>query len=184
MTSAKKLISAVSKIAAIVIIVIVVAIGAVAAYEYSGQQTTQSGTLVCSTCTVCNNCFVNEPVVDVVIPALIGNSGAAGSTNAPLNVTQNDNVKLAVEIFPSQTIDVKMSFKVLSSPASAASGALNATFNPSLLTIASQSHASTTLDLKVASGASIGVYDVAVSALDTQNSSWAWGTVFNVNVTR
>ncbi|MHB8565464.1 MAG: hypothetical protein ACYC7D_04740 [Nitrososphaerales archaeon] len=100
---------AITKIVAIVIILIITAVGSVAALQY---LRTQGG----PTASVCNTCFVTEPVVDVIIPNLISHSGASGQSNAPLNVTRDETIPILVQIYSTKSIIAQMQFHILSSP--------------------------------------------------------------------
>ena len=168
--------SAISKSIAIVVIVLVSLLATVAAYSYSITQNQSPK--------VCNTCFVTQPVADLIIPSLVSHSNNGGATNLALNVTRGQNVSLIVEIFPSVPINVTMHFRILSKPSTKlnSSDAIVSSFTPETLSIQGLSSENCTLFLSFASYAPTGAYSVVVSAIDSSNSNWTWGTIFTINI--
>ena len=135
---------------------------------------------------LCQSCFVNEPVVDVILPALAKNSGGGVSTsNAPLNITRGSTQTLEVQVYPTIDVSVKLVFRVLFAPVATNSSStswISATFTPGQISVASQKRGVSTLSLSVSSIAPLGTYNAAVSAEETTNTSVVWGTFFMTNV--
>jgi hypothetical protein len=164
-----------SRVAAAAIIVVIVAIGSVAAFEYMNPQQNHGST-------ICSTCFVNQQVVDVIIPSLVSSSGGAGGNNLPLNASRGANVSLIVQVFPSKALNVSMGLHILSFPIAGSSDSVLSTFNPAILAITSNSHGNSTLTISIGSDAPIGAYVLAVTAVNLENASQSWGTEINLNV--
>ncbi|MGI0069847.1 MAG: hypothetical protein ACREAN_06290, partial [Nitrosopumilaceae archaeon] len=62
------------------------------------------------------------------------------------------------------------------------SGAIGASFTPETLSIQGLSSENCTLSLSFASYSPTGAYSVVVSAIDSSNSNWTWGTIFTINI--
>lgn len=164
----------ISRIAAAIIIIVMVAIGAVATFEYLYPQQNR-GLAICTTC------FVNQQVVDVVIPSLVSTSGG-GANNLELNATRGENLSLIVQVFPSQDLNLTMGLHILSFPVSGSANSLSANFNPRTLSIAATTHGNTTVMIRIRSDAALGAYTLAVTAVNLENTSQSWGTEINLNV--
>ncbi len=121
--------------------------------------------------------FLNEPVVDVIIPSLF-NNGA----NAPLNVSTGEHATLVVQIYPTVRLDALMKFQVDSSPLGGNNRSISATFDPSTLDIAAGSSGNTTMNIYVSKNATNGLYYSSVSAVNLENSSELWGNVVQIDV--
>ena len=137
--------------------------------------------------TLCQSCFVEEPVVDVILPTLTRNpGGSVSTTNAPLNMTRGSTQSLSVDVYPTVSISVTLVFRVLLSPSAGTAGSsasLSASFSPSELSISSQGRGVSTLTISVPANALPGTYNAAVSVEQTNaTSSGVWGTFFMINV--
>jgi hypothetical protein len=128
-------------------------------------------------------CFVTEPVVDVIIPELASSTDKNGGVNEQLNVTSGRAVTLHVQIYPLAQINISLSFRAFLSSSGNVSG-ITATFSPAQLSIRLNGNESSTVVLNVPQSAPSGVYPAVVSAQDVENSSWVWGSYFNINITR
>lgn len=165
----------VSRVAAAVIIIVIVAIGSVATIEYFNSQQKHGST-------ICTTCFVNQQVVDVIIPSLVSTSGGAGGNNLPLNATRGENVSLIVQVYPTEELNVTMGLRILSFPTAGTTNSVSATFSPVTLSIAAASHSNTTMTLHIQSDAGVGAYTLAVTAVNLENASQSWGNEIDLNV--
>jgi hypothetical protein len=163
------------KLAALTIILLAIIIASVAVYDFATSQPQNI---------TATNSFPHEPVVDVIIPALFRQT-STGGVNAPLNMTTGESTKLIVQVYPTVNVNVTMQFRYFSL-SNDASGVQNSTitgtFDPSKLDIQSGKVGNTTLALGVSQSAQDGEYNAVISAIDTQNSSEAWGVIVSVNV--
>ncbi len=150
-----------------------------------------------------NGCFVSEPVVDVIIPSLATTHGLGGATNHMLNVTRGQTVPMNVEVYTTN-VAINATMQLFIVPTSQGSNSSNGTtssntttsslisktggagitvrFNPANLSIRASSNESSVMTLSISSTAAEGYYDATVSAMDPDNSSYVWGTFFEINV--
>jgi hypothetical protein len=157
-------------IAAVSVLIIAVAI--FVAYNYVSSFHQQDGTSS-------TNSFYQEPVADVIIPALYNNG-----INSPLNLTRGSNVSLVVEVFPTINVKAVVGVNILSisSPNENLSNVISASINPTTLSINQGSSANTTMGIAVSLGAQLGDYSVTVTATNSDNKSQSWGTIFQLNI--
>jgi hypothetical protein len=136
-----------------------------------------------STTTVCSSCNFQEPVVDVIMPA-IGSSGNYSNPNRVVNLTLGGSETFEVDIYPTVGISVMMLFSsVLTSITAQGSGNITATFQPSTLAVGANSKGVTMMTVSVPASAAEGTYDGVVSAQSQGNSSEVWGLYFQLVVT-
>jgi hypothetical protein len=135
--------------------------------------------------------FIQQPVVDVIIPALFS-QGTTGGINAPLNLTQGQSVSLKVMIYSTVSLNATMEFQVYPlAPASQngtsvteSSSAMTWSFQPSSLQVSINGKGNTTLNLDVPQQFQTGTYSAVVSAVNSQNVAQMWGDVFQINVSK
>ena len=132
---------------------------------------------------VCSTCFSQEPVVDVIMPAL----GASGnfSSDRVINMTAGETRTFEVDVYPTIPLTCTMSLGTVLAPdaASQAPGSgVGATFAPTSLTVATNGRGTTLMTLSVAQSAARGTYDMVVTATDASNSSEVWGLYFEISV--
>lgn len=152
-----------------IIAILAVAIIGVAAYELVFAPISQKSPFTTS--------FLNEPVVDVIIPSLF-KSGA----NAPLNISTGKRTSLQVQIYPTVRLDMIMQFRIISSTSGNYSNAIMATFDPGTLLVAAGSSGNTTMNIYVPLNTTAGTYDSVVSAVNLSNSSQYWGPILQIDV--
>ncbi len=157
-------------VAAITVLVIAVAI--FVAFNYVSSSHQQKGSLS-------SDSFYQEPVVDVILPALYNNG-----VNAPLNLTKGSSASLTVEIFPQVNLNCSVDANVssLSNPSQNISDVISTTISPDILTIAQESSSNTTLRITASSAVQLGEYRVTVTAINLENESQYWGAIFQLNV--
>jgi hypothetical protein len=133
-------------------------------------------------------CFYEEPVVDVIMPA-VGSSGNTTNPNRVLNVTAGSDLTLEVEVYPTVALNASMSFSsyLVSVSGDGSSGMPggdlpSATFQPSTLTIPAYGHGVTQMLLAVPAGTEPGTYAAVVTATDASNSTQSWGLFFQLEV--
>ncbi|MCL4518695.1 MAG: hypothetical protein M1587_05805 [Thaumarchaeota archaeon] len=144
-----------------------------------------------------NSCFVNEPVVDIIIPKLSQSLGSNEVGNNVLNVTRGESVSLTIFVYPTINLNATMELELFppvtgssasfdnfssSSSTSTSSAGINADFNPSYMSISANGQASTVMTLNMSSAAETGVYSASASAVDINNPTFVWGTFFQINV--
>ncbi len=164
---------------ALAVIVVVAAIGVASSAEL-GVLPPGGGGAGTSTCTACTQ---QEPVVDVIMPAL-GSSGNFSNPNRQLNMTAGETKTFEVDVYPTAPLGFTMDFVVLAPGSGGQQGGpgIEASFNPQVLTVGANSDGTTQMTLSVAQSASRGTYDVVVSATNTSNSTEVWGLYFEVSV--
>lgn len=163
-----------------------VAVVAIAASVEFGSLPAGGG-LTRSATSVCSSCFQQEPVVDIVMPAL-GSSGNISNPNRVVNMTLQETKTFQVDIYPTVGLGFDMAFRsLLVSPAPGTSPGgqeanLIAVFQPSSLSVGANAKGVTELTVSVPGNATRGTYDVVVSATNQGNSSQVWGLYFEVSV--
>ena len=165
---------AISTILAAALIAIVVAASLVGYFLLRPTQTTST--------TSCSSCFIQQPVVDVIIPELASKSDQNGGVNEMLNVSSGQTATLHVQIFTEQAVNVTLSFKSFIANANS-SQTMTGSFSPPTLAASLNGNATSVLHIFISPDVPNGVYSAAVSAVGIQNSSWVWGDYFNINVT-
>lgn len=163
---------AVSTLFAILIILIIIAAAAIGYFLIQPRV---------STTTNCTGCFIQQPVVDVVIPELASKTDQNGGVNEQLNVTAGETVSLHVQVFTEQAVNVTLSFRPFL-PSSNSSQMVIASFDPDSLVVPTLGNATSQLRLSFSPDLKPGVYSAAISAVANENSSWIWGDYFNFNV--
>jgi hypothetical protein len=163
------------RIAIGVIVVLAVAISGIAFFDLFYSRNLGNATT--------SNSFVNQPVVDIIIPSLFKES-STGGINSALNLTRGQVVSLQVEVFPTFNLTASMNLRVyaLNTSQGNASGAISATFEPEQLNVAENSVKNTTMTIDVSSNAQPAGYNAVVSATNAVNASQSWGDVFQLNV--
>lgn len=167
-------------IAAVIVLAIVVT--GVASYDLLSPRTTQPQQSTTYS-------FVEQPVVDLIIPTLFKQQGS-DSSNVPLNVTRGENVTLSIDIYATVNLTITMNYSIylLSAPSgsSAAPGTNSTTvlasFNPQSLTVDTRAKGVVTMYLRVLSETPMGDYTAVVSAVNVNNSTQSWGDIFQINV--
>ena len=172
----------VERISILIIAVLSVAIVVgVAADLFLGQNQHQS-----TSTSITSNSFIEEPVVDLIVPQLFRQT-STGGINAPLNVTDGENVSLIVEIYPAAvSVNVSMEYRSFFLSGTNASndnaGPFAVTFKPEFLSIARGKEGNTTVNLAVSAASPPGDYNLIISAVDVQNSSYVWGVIVPVSI--
>ena len=137
-----------------------------------------------------SNSFIEEPVVDILIPALFRET-STGGINAPLNVSRGQSVSLTVQLYPTTSLNVSMLFRYFilgglnnnqTSTNQNSSQYLSAKFDPQILTIEAGKTVNTTMRLEISQAATKGQYNSVVSAVNLQNSSQIWGVIIQINI--
>jgi hypothetical protein len=158
------------RIAIVLIALLTAAIIGVAVYDFVFVPNSQKSPITTS--------FLNEPVVDVIIPKLF-----EGGENAPLNVSLGEHMALQVRIYPTVELDVMMDFRVISSSSGGNySNAILATFDPGTVDVSANSNGNTTMNIYVPLNTTTGTYDSVVSAVNLSNSSQYWGPIVQIDV--
>ncbi len=161
----------------IIILVIALVIGSAFAYrliDVGNSSQTKS---------ICQACFPNEPVGDIIIPQIA--TGSSGKSNLQLNVTRGGNVNLTVEVFLTINASVYMSFDVRLSPGTTSTSSFSpfaVSFSPERFEALENKNASTVMSISTSDMASKGVYSTEVVVTDSQNQSYTWGTQVEINV--
>ena len=164
---------AVSKLLAVVVIVVIVAAAALGYFLLQPKGTTTTN---------CPGCFIQQPVVDVIIPELASQTDQNGGVNQPLNATAGQTSTLRVQVYSEEAVNVPLSFKSFISGANG-SQLMTAAFSPSTLDVPNLGNATAVLHIFISPSVAKGVYSAAISAVAIQNSSWVWGDYFSINVT-
>jgi hypothetical protein len=158
---------------------LVIIISVVAIYDISNSQTSVETSA---------NSFIQEPVVDILIPNLFRETSTGGQ-NVPLNVTTGQTDAIVIQIYPTVELNLTMEFRyyflssiVSTSTTDNLSRSISATFDPSNLKISAGSTANTTMTLQVSPSAPLGEYNAVVSAFSSENSSEVWGVIVRINV--
>lgn len=163
-----------------VIIVLGVIAASIAVYDLltpptSGQQTTSLP-------------FVEQPVVDVIVPSLFRQQGS-NNGNVPLNVTQGETVSMIVNVYTSVSLALKMDFEVLSGGPSQSNNSsttesilITPAFNPDVLNISGAGQGTCNLTLHFSAAVNIGDYNSVISATNINNSSQVWGAIVEINI--
>lgn len=164
-----------------IIIVLGVAATAIAVYDLlSPPRSNQTTSLP----------FVEQPVVDVIVPSLYRNQGS-NNVNSPINVTAGQTLTFVVDIYTSVSLNLTMEFKLFSPFGQSTNSSLSTTsvvstvrayFSPTELTIQGAGKGSTNLTLGFSSSALPGNYNSVISAVNLNNSSQVWGDVVQVSI--
>lgn len=162
---------AITNLIAVLIILIIVAAGAVGYFLMQPRVTTTTN---------CTGCFIQQPVVDVIIPELASKTDQNGGLNEQLNVTAGQTVSLHVQIFTEAPVNVTLYFKFF---ATNESQNITASLSPDTLMVPTLGNATSLLRISFPPNLKQGAYSAVVSAVDIQNSSWVWGDYFNIEVT-
>lgn len=128
--------------------------------------------------------FVEQPVVDVIVPALSREQGS-GNNNIPLNVTAGQVVSLAVYVYSTVNLNVSVGYKVLTGPTTNNSSPDlldKGSFSPETLSIGADGKGITNMTFTISPRAYTGQYNMVVSAVNLDNSSQFWGDFVQVNV--
>ena len=136
-----------------------------------------------------SNSFIQEPVVDILVPSLFERTPTGGQ-NEPLNVTTGQDIELVLQVYPTVNLNLSMEFRYYllsateaqNSSSDNSSQLISANFNPTSMRIASGKTANTTVSLQVSQTAPEGQYNAILSALNTDNSSEIWGVIIQINV--
>jgi len=164
------------KVASLIIVILALIITTVAVYDFMSSQSQNS---------VPPNSFPQEPVVDIIIPALYRQT-STGGINAPLNVTAGESANLTIQVYPTVGLNVTMQFRYFSmsnnESNSNTNSTITATFYPSRLEIGAGFRGNTTMSLGISQSAPPGEYNAVVSAVDLKNVSEVWGAIFQVKV--
>jgi hypothetical protein len=132
---------------------------------------------------ICESCFVNTPVGDIIIPQIA--VGSSGKSNAQLNLTLGEELNLTVEVFLSINASVAMSFNVRLSPGFASTdsdSAFSVSFSPSSFEAFANKNATTIMSIFTSRSAQEGLYSTEVVVTDLQNSNYTWGTQIEIQV--
>lgn len=164
---------AVSKLVALAVIVFIVAAVAMGYFLFQPKPTTT---------TDCLNCFIQQPVVDVIIPELASQTDQNGGVNVPLNATSGETSVIHVVVYSEQAVNVTLSFKSFIS-GSNESQLMTAAFSPSTLVVPKLGNATSVVHIFISPSVANGTYTAVISAVASQNSSWVWGDYFKINVT-
>lgn len=163
-----------------VIIILGVIAASVAVYDLltpptSGQNTTSLP-------------FVEQPVVDVIVPSLFRQQGS-NNGNVPLNVTQGENVSMIVNVYTTVSLALEMDFKVISGGPSQSntssitqSTLITPAFDPDVLNISGAGQGTCNLTLHFSEAVNVGAYNSVISATNIDNSSQVWGAIVEINV--
>ncbi|MHB8567123.1 MAG: hypothetical protein ACYC7D_11395 [Nitrososphaerales archaeon] len=181
-----------------VLIFVVVVAGSLSYYFFSstGRPAGNADTSTSSvSCYKNNSCFVDEPVVDVIIPKLSQSLGSNEVGNNVLNVTRGESVSLTVMVYSTINLNAMMKLELFPPNDANASSSNNTNaststsendiiveFNPSSMSISKNGQGSTVMALNVSTNAQLGVYSAAVSAFDIDNPFYFWGAFFHINV--
>lgn len=158
-------------------VVAVAAVALLAAFEL-GYLPVRGG----ASSTTCASCGFEEPVVDVIMPA-IGSSGNASNPNRTVNMTLGSSQAFEVDVYPTIPLNFTMSFSaVLMSASGGSSEVPSASFVPGSVDVAANGKGVTTMTIVVPSSAAAGSYDAVVSALNIDNNSQVWGLYFQLQV--
>lgn len=128
--------------------------------------------------------FIEQPVVDVIVPALSREQGS-GNNNIPLNVTVGQVVSLVVNVYSTVNLNVSVDYKVLTGPTTNNSSpdlVVNGSFSPETLSIGADEKGTTNMTFAISPSAFMGQYNMVISAINLDNSSQFWGDFFQVNV--
>lgn len=159
-----------------VIVVLAVIVTSVAVFDLVSSGSNQSTTSLP---------FVEQPVVDVILPSLFRAQGS-GNDNIPLNVTHGQVVTLVVDVYSTVNLNFEMKYDVLTGPTSNSSTDFNSvvvgSFTPETLSIQADGKGTANLTLTFSASAYAGQYNMVVSAVNLENASQFWGDFFQVNV--
>lgn len=133
--------------------------------------------------------FVNQSVVDVIVPSLYRQQGS-NSGNVPLNATQGETVSMVVNVYTTVSLTLKMTFDVISGglnqtnagTIAQSSSMVSATFDPDVLTISGAGQGTCNLTLHFSPVANLGDYNSVVSAVNVNDPSQVWGAVVQINI--
>lgn len=137
--------------------------------------------------------FIEQPVVDVIIPTLFREQGS-NNGNIPLNVTRGESISLAVDVYSTVSLAFEMQFRIFAlaseqgsnssvSSTSNASTSVVAIFSPETLTISGAGETSSNMTLAVSARAPMGEYNSVVSVMNLNNSSQVWGSIVQISIT-
>ena len=160
----------------------VIAIIAVAILSSGALSPTPKGTQGGST--TCTDCFIQEPVVDIIMPAL-GSLGNSSNPNRVVAMTAGTSRTFEVDIYPTIGTNFTMGFSALLIAAAGASppvGSVTASFQPTHLELGPNQKGVTLMTVVVPNSTSTGSYDAVVSATDLANGSYVWGLYFQIVV--
>jgi hypothetical protein len=145
-----------------------------------------SAPLVGSNTPTCTQCFQTEPIVDIVSPSL-GNATSSVNQNRTIDMQAGTSAVLEIDVYPTISVNLTLEFGTVlaysTAGTSSSTGVLpTALFQPSTLTIGSNSKGASSMTVTVPQLATKGTYDSVVSAVNLQNSSEVWGLYFQLVV--
>lgn len=137
--------------------------------------------------------FIQQPVVDVIIPSLFRTQGS-NNDNMPLNLTQGESMSLTVDVYTTVSLNLKFEFQVLSYVGQSSNGSSSVTegnssivsvaFNPSSLAINGANKGTTNMTVTFSDYAGIGQYNSVVSVVNMNNSTQVWGDLIQINIAK
>src|SRR5487761_890705 len=89
-------------VAIMVIIVLAVMITGITAYDLLGGTSAQRNSTT-------SDSFIQQPVVDIIIPSLFSQT-SAGGVNLPLNLTLGESFSLTVDVYSTVSLNASMEF--------------------------------------------------------------------------
>lgn len=136
--------------------------------------------------------FIEQPVVDVIIPSLFKTEGS-NNVNIPINISAGQTMTFAVDVYTTVSLNLTMDFRIFAPFGQASNSSVTTTesgprmvvasFNPETLTIHGSSEGSSNMTLAVSNSATPGDYSSVVSAVNLDDSSQVWGDFIQINIT-
>jgi hypothetical protein len=162
--------------ALIILVVAVAVVGGALAYR------TLFSSNVKPTESICQSCFENVPVGDIIIPQL--SIGASGKSNAILNMSLGERLNLTVEVFLSINASVNVSFETRLTPSSTSfsGSAFSVDFYPSSFEALENKNATTVMTISSSNSAPKGLYSTEVVVTDLQDSNYTWGMQIEIQL--
>ncbi|MGI0091218.1 MAG: hypothetical protein ACREBS_05875 [Nitrososphaerales archaeon] len=172
-------------IAIIIVIALVISIAAITAYDLLGGAVGQNQPGK-------TDSFIQQPVVDIIIPSLFRQT-STGGINSPLNLTRGENLSFSVYVYSTVDLNVSMEFRAFqlasvslqagsTSSNNNVSETMSVAFDPSFFKVGEDGSGNTTINLHVKTSAQVGAYSAVISASNLNNSSETWGDILQINV--